>query len=74
MTVEKLIERLQRNYKPTDVIAYDYMDKEMFESFANIKITDEQWRSIANDFNNTGSEDFYETLAWFFSELVENNA
>jgi hypothetical protein len=50
------------------------MDKEMFESFANIKITDEQWRSIANDFNNTGSEDFYETLAWFFSELVENNA
>lgn len=73
MTVEKLIERLQRNYKPTDVLAYDYMDKETFESYADKKLSDKQWEVIATDFNNTGSEDFFDTLSWLSSTLEVDN-
>lgn len=69
MTVEKLIERLQRNYEPTDVLAYDYMDKETFENYSNKKISDAQWESIATDYDNEGSEDFLNTLTWYLEAL-----
>ena len=49
MKVKDLIDRLNDNYKPDDLLIVEYWDKSGVEGYAEVTLTDDQWTDIVSE-------------------------
>jgi len=63
MTVEQIIEMLKRNYKPTDKLWFDVMEREDAEFRLGYRITETAWDLIVSKYEKD-DEDCLTNFIW----------
>lgn len=75
MKVKDLIDRLNDNYKPDDLLIVAYWDKEGVEGYAEVTLTDDQWTDIVSEQTANESihlENYGEELQQIASEVGQS--
>lgn len=75
MKVKDLIDRLNDNYKPDDLLIVAYWDKSGVEGYAEVTLTDDQWTDIVSEQTANESihlENYGEELQQIASEVGQS--
>lgn len=71
-TVADFIEMLQTFYKPSDIVAFDFTDRETAETYLGGELTEDQWELIVRryeDMVGDGGNDIIDKLIPLVDEL-----